>query len=125
MGLLCILPATTFPNYRLAHGGSSLIPISLRKRRSLLLSLSSLNPKNHSPFFSSPVEKEDRNYLWKLAAGSIGGGALIKYGSILVPEITRPNLLQALVIIGLPVLLGVLVLIKASSADANSNWTPH
>ncbi|ERN16404.1 hypothetical protein AMTR_s00052p00143130 [Amborella trichopoda] len=71
------------------------------------------------------VEKEDRNYLWKLTAGSIGGGALIKYGSILVPEITRPNLLQALVIIGLPVLLGVLVLIKASSADANSNWTPH
>ncbi|XP_058115537.1 uncharacterized protein LOC131258314 [Magnolia sinica] len=62
--------------------------------------------------FSSP---DDLSYLWKLAAGSVGGAAVIKYGSVIFPEITTPNILQAILMIGIPVLVSVLLLIKESS----------
>ncbi|CAN6459661.1 unnamed protein product [Victoria cruziana] len=65
--------------------------------------------------FSSPG---DVGYLWKLLAGSILGAVLVKYGSILVPEITRPNITQALLMICLPVVVSVLLLINASSSDS-------
>ncbi|RWW17787.1 hypothetical protein GW17_00018267 [Ensete ventricosum] len=60
---------------------------------------------------------DDFNYLWKLAAGSIGGASAVKYGSVLFPEITRPNIVQALLMISLPVLVAILILIKESSKD--------
>lgn len=60
----------------------------------------------------------DLGYLWKLLAGSILGAVLVKYGSILVPEITRPNITQALLMICLPVVVSVLLLINASSSDS-------
>ena len=49
--------------------------------------------------------------------GSLGGAAVIKYGSILLPDITRPNIAVALLLVSLPVVAAVLVLLKASSAD--------
>ncbi|XP_021298433.1 uncharacterized protein LOC110427270 [Herrania umbratica] len=63
------------------------------------------------------IPQEDLNYLWKLGAGSVVGAAIIKYGSILFPEITRPNILQALVMISTPVIIAVLLLIKQSRVE--------
>ncbi|XVF86423.1 hypothetical protein PTKIN_Ptkin18bG0038700 [Pterospermum kingtungense] len=60
------------------------------------------------------IPQEDVNYLWKLGAGSVVGAAIIKYGSILFPEITRPNILQALFMISAPVVIAVLLLINQS-----------
>ncbi|EPS72745.1 hypothetical protein M569_02013, partial [Genlisea aurea] len=53
---------------------------------------------------------EDLEYLAKLAAGSIAGAAAIKYGSIIFPQITRPNFALALSIVSLPVILSVSLL---------------
>ncbi|CAL9042956.1 unnamed protein product [Musa banksii] len=66
---------------------------------------------------TSRLLSDDFNYLWKLAAGSIGGASAIKYGSVLFPDITRPNIVQALLMISLPVLVAILILIKESSKD--------
>ncbi|EOY25889.1 hypothetical protein QUC31_011830 [Theobroma cacao] len=63
------------------------------------------------------IPQEDFNYLWKLGAGSAIGAAIIKYGSILFPEITRPNILQALIMISAPVIIAVLLLIKQSRLE--------
>ncbi|KAL9460247.1 hypothetical protein AB3S75_003451 [Citrus x aurantiifolia] len=59
--------------------------------------------------------EEDLSYLWKLGVGSFVGAAVIKYGSILFPEITRPNISLALVMISTPVVVAVWLLIKQSS----------
>ncbi|KAL9142488.1 hypothetical protein ABFS82_14G172700 [Erythranthe guttata] len=63
------------------------------------------------------VSQEDLSYLVKLGGGSIAGAAVIKYGSIIYPEITQPNLAQALFMILAPVVLAVLLLIKQSRLD--------
>ncbi|XP_066322960.1 uncharacterized protein [Miscanthus floridulus] len=63
------------------------------------------------------ILKGDSGYLWTLVLGSLGGAAVIKYGSILLPDITRPNIAVALLMVSLPVVAAVLVLLKASSAD--------
>ncbi|GAV85800.1 hypothetical protein CFOL_v3_29234 [Cephalotus follicularis] len=60
------------------------------------------------------VSQEDWSYLWKLGAGSVLGAAFIKYGSILGPEVTRPNIVLALTIISTPVIIAVLLLINQS-----------
>lgn len=60
--------------------------------------------------------QNDLEYLGKLLAGSIVGGAVIKYGSIVFPEITRPNILLALIMIFTPVIIATLLLIKQSRA---------
>jgi hypothetical protein len=39
----------------------------------------------------------------------------VKYGSVLLPDITRPNIVQALLMVSLPMLAAVLVLLKLSS----------
>ncbi|KAK8482430.1 hypothetical protein V6N13_024671 [Hibiscus sabdariffa] len=62
-----------------------------------------------------PQPQEDVSYIWKLGGGSAVGAAVIKYGSILFPEITRPNIIQALIMITTPVIVAVLLLIKASN----------
>ncbi|PON90071.1 homoserine O-acetyltransferase [Trema orientale] len=66
------------------------------------------------------TSKEDLDYLWKLAAGSILGAAIIKYGSVIFPEITRPNLTEALFIVFSPVLIAVLLLINQSRKEEPS-----
>ncbi|XP_062220624.1 uncharacterized protein LOC133920024 [Phragmites australis] len=60
---------------------------------------------------------KDSSYLWTLLLGSVGGAAAIKYGSILLPDITRPNIVQALLMVSLPVVAAVLLLLKASSTE--------
>lgn len=57
------------------------------------------------------------NYLVKLGAGSLAGAAAIKYGSIIFPEITQPNIVQALIMITTPVIVAVVLLIKQSRVD--------
>ncbi|KAL0719395.1 hypothetical protein Bca4012_068719 [Brassica carinata] len=65
--------------------------------------------------------QEDINYLLKLVAGSVAGAAIIKYGSVLLPEITAPNLTQALFIIFAPVVISVILLIRSSSSSSSKN----
>ncbi|OMP01404.1 hypothetical protein COLO4_11916 [Corchorus olitorius] len=71
------------------------------------------NPSLDEPN-ASFIPQEDLNYLWKLGAGSIIGAAIIKYGSIIFPEITRPNIILALIMISAPVVIAVLLLIHQS-----------
>ncbi|MCL7039738.1 hypothetical protein MKW94_005476 [Papaver nudicaule] len=61
-------------------------------------------------------DDDDLTYLLKVGVGSIGGAAVIKYGCVLLPEITKPNLGLSLAMIFTPVLVAVLLLIKQSSA---------
>lgn len=56
-------------------------------------------------------------YMVQLGAGSVAGAAAIKYGSIIFPEITHPNLAQALFMISAPVIVAVLLLFKQSRLD--------
>ncbi|KAE8728887.1 hypothetical protein F3Y22_tig00004046pilonHSYRG00090 [Hibiscus syriacus] len=71
-----------------------------------------------NPSFDEPnsafITQEDVSYMWKLGGGSVVGAAIIKYGSILFPELTRPNIIQALIMILTPVIIAVLLLIKGS-----------
>ena len=50
--------------------------------------------------------------------GSIVGAALIKYGSLLLPDITRPNVFEAFAIVGLPVVVAM-ALLTISSLQEN------
>ncbi|KAF5200419.1 homoserine O-acetyltransferase [Thalictrum thalictroides] len=92
----------------------------MKKITKLLFSKSSNLPNepkddennNFISVFSSP---DDLSYLWKLGAGSVVGAVVIKYGSLLFPAITTPNLTQALLMISTPMLLSVLLLIRQSS----------
>nr|CAB3448244.1 unnamed protein product [Digitaria exilis] len=63
------------------------------------------------------LKDDDSSYLWTLGLGSVGGAAVIKYGSILLPDITRPNIVVALLMVSLPVVAAVLILLKASSVE--------
>lgn len=56
-------------------------------------------------------------YLVQLGGASVAGAAAIKYGSIVFPQITQPNLAQALLMIFTPVIVAVLLLFKQSRAD--------
>lgn len=60
--------------------------------------------------------QEDLNYLLKIGVGSVAGAAIIKYGSVLFPQITRPNLTLALFIIIAPVVISVILLSLSSSS---------
>ncbi|KAL1545288.1 hypothetical protein AAHA92_22031 [Salvia divinorum] len=62
------------------------------------------------------VSKEDAKYLVQLGGASVAGAAAIKYGSIIFPEITQPNLAQALFIIFAPVTVAIVLLSKQSRA---------
>ncbi|KAD6794620.1 hypothetical protein E3N88_05516 [Mikania micrantha] len=74
------------------------------------------NSKSDDPALSF-TSQDDVSFLLKLGAGSFAVAAAIKYGSILVPEITRPNIIQALVMISAPVVIAVLILIKESGVQ--------
>ncbi|KAL7162272.1 hypothetical protein ACSBR2_042703 [Camellia fascicularis] len=63
------------------------------------------------------ISQEDVSYLWKLGAGSIVGAAVIKYGSVIFPEITRPDISVALIMIFTPVIITVLLLIRQSRLE--------
>ncbi|CAN1761584.1 hypothetical protein LINPERHAP1_LOCUS7950 [Linum perenne] len=65
---------------------------------------------SNSGFSQGDGDDEDLWFLLKLGGGSFVGAAAIKYGSIVFPEITTPNLTQALLMISLPVVLSVFIL---------------
>ncbi|CAM6086750.1 unnamed protein product [Calypogeia fissa] len=70
---------------------------------------------------SQQSTSEDWQYLAKLMAGCTAGAVLIKYGSILLPQIhTQPNLVIALLLITTPVVASVVVLAAASSKSSGS-----
>ncbi|XP_050286547.1 uncharacterized protein LOC126725727 isoform X2 [Quercus robur] len=64
------------------------------------------------------LKQEDWEFFWKLVAVSVVGAAIIKYGSVAFPEITRPNIVQALIMISTPVIVAVFLLIKQSRAES-------
>ncbi|GAB2293635.1 hypothetical protein Dimus_027848 [Dionaea muscipula] len=71
-----------------------------------------------TPPDSTSVAEDDSTYLWKLAAGSVIGAGVIKYGSIVfLPGITSSNLVQALVMISVPMVLAVLLLLNESRKE--------
>ncbi|PKI32003.1 hypothetical protein CRG98_047612 [Punica granatum] len=99
-------------------------PPEMRIRRSPQVQASKSNGRvdgsDDASFFKVPslteccCLMEDLSYLGKLGAGSVAGAAAIKYGSIIFPDITRPNILQALIMISTPVIVSVFLLIKQS-----------
>ncbi|MCE5166693.1 hypothetical protein HAX54_024301 [Datura stramonium] len=62
------------------------------------------------------LPQEDLNFLVKLGVGSVAGGAAIKYGSVIFPEITRPNISLALFMISAPMIVAVVLLFFQSRA---------
>jgi hypothetical protein len=44
----------------------------------------------------------------------------VKYGSVLLPDITRPNIVQALLMVSLPMVAAVLILLNLSSSQDSS-----
>ncbi|KAL0547442.1 hypothetical protein IC582_017378 [Cucumis melo] len=66
------------------------------------------------------INQEDVEFFLKLGAGSIAGGFGIKYGSIIFPEITKPNIVQALIMISTPVVVAIWLLIKQSREETQS-----
>ncbi|KAL2332479.1 hypothetical protein Fmac_020060 [Flemingia macrophylla] len=91
-------------------------PIRCRCRRVVA---GALDPKTEDKNSTSPSkEVEDLVYVGKVVAGSLAGGAVIKYGSALFPQITTPNLLLALLIILTPLLLALFLLIKESRTNS-------
>nr|GMD32421.1 CDKN2A-interacting protein [Ipomoea batatas] len=81
------------------------------------------DPKREAPSPNSDgqnlpfVPQEDLVYLVKLGAGSLAGAAAIKYGSVIFPEVTKPNLIEAIAIITAPVVVAVVLLIKQSRVN--------
>ncbi|CAI9113963.1 OLC1v1037525C1 [Oldenlandia corymbosa var. corymbosa] len=71
----------------------------------------------NGPDNSAFLSQEDLSYLTKLGAGSVAGAAAIKYGSVVFPEITRPNIVEALSIISFPVVVAVLLLFWQSRSE--------
>ncbi|CAI9757604.1 unnamed protein product [Fraxinus pennsylvanica] len=71
----------------------------------------------NDPDSATFISSGDLNYFLRLGAGSLAGAAAIKYGSIIFPEITQPNIVQALVMITTPVIVAVVLLIKQSRVD--------
>ncbi|GLJ25306.1 hypothetical protein SUGI_0484380 [Cryptomeria japonica] len=108
--------------------GSSFSSIGPRQSNKLFtLSLRRGLQRQRKRFFNHPeagngngnnfISPEDVSYLWKLTLGCITGAIVIKYGSILLPDITRPNIIQALFMIGIPVSASILLLLVASSME--------
>ncbi|KAL3814751.1 hypothetical protein ACJIZ3_016019 [Penstemon smallii] len=63
------------------------------------------------------VSQEDLEYLVRVGCTSFAGAAAIKYGSVIFPEIARPNIVQALIMILAPVIVAVVLLIRQSRVN--------
>ncbi|KAL8138634.1 hypothetical protein V2J09_004635 [Rumex salicifolius] len=74
-----------------------------------------VSPDSNSNTISS--FQEDAIYLWKLALGSVIGAAIIKYGCIVFPDITKPDLVQALIMISAPAIASVILLVLGSRQE--------
>ncbi|XP_057460093.1 uncharacterized protein LOC130750516 [Actinidia eriantha] len=69
------------------------------------------------------TSQEDRNYLSKLGAGSVVGAATIKHASVIFPEITRPNILEAMAMVFAPVVVAVLLFIRQTRLQKMTRGT--
>ncbi|KAE9585828.1 hypothetical protein Lal_00010231 [Lupinus albus] len=89
-----------------------------KPRRSFCIVAQALDPKTrgdeNSTTSSAASQEEDLWYVAKLGMGSFVGAATIKYGSVLFPQITTPNIVLALTIISTPMVVAVLLLINQS-----------
>lgn len=65
--------------------------------------------------FSPSCLQEDVKYLCKFGIFSVVGAAAIKYGSLLFPNVTVPDLSLALVLVWSPVLASVFLLAVAGA----------
>ncbi|KAM3223949.1 hypothetical protein ACQJBY_057375 [Aegilops geniculata] len=75
------------------------------------------NGAEAEPDSKGRTPQDDSGYLLTLGLGSVGGAAAVKYGSVLLPDITRPNIVEALLMVSLPMAAAVLVLLKLSSTS--------
>ncbi|KAK9149602.1 hypothetical protein Scep_008359 [Stephania cephalantha] len=66
------------------------------------------------------MKQQDLGFLWKLGGGSVGGAAVIKYGSVLFPQMTRPDIVEAMLLVLTPVIVAVFLLVKQSYVDQRS-----
>ncbi|CAM8934094.1 unnamed protein product [Rhodiola kirilowii] len=85
-----------------------------RSKRFLTVRARSSEPRDGNVDDGSSSLEVERSYVLKLGVGSVAGAAVIKYGSVLVPQITRPNLAEALFIIITPVVAAALILLIKS-----------
>ncbi|CAH9147082.1 unnamed protein product [Cuscuta epithymum] len=113
-----ILSPTTTPNQLSLR----IIPYASRATSSGIARAS--DPKREAPDPKSGGRnpsfvslQEDLGYLVKLGVWSTAGAAAIKYGSIFFPEMTNPNLAEAISIITAPVVVALLLLIKQSPVE--------
>ncbi|KAF5787133.1 hypothetical protein HanRHA438_Chr10g0461941 [Helianthus annuus] len=105
-----LLPSLAVKKNAPLHMRTPSLPTSAGRRRCFAVR----STKEDANSKSEDDGDDDVSFLLKLGGGSFAGAAAIKYGSILVPEITRPNITQALVMISTPVILALLLLIKQS-----------
>uniref|UniRef100_A0A453PZ10 MFS transporter n=1 Tax=Aegilops tauschii subsp. strangulata TaxID=200361 RepID=A0A453PZ10_AEGTS len=76
------------------------------------------NGAEAEPGSKGPIpQQDDSGYLLTLGLGSVGGAAAVKYGSVLLPDITRPNIVEALLMVSLPMAVAALILLKLSSTS--------
>ncbi|XP_060205166.1 uncharacterized protein LOC132633007 [Lycium barbarum] len=106
-----------------AAGVSFLVPKSVQLTKTPMIARAS-DPRNDqaNPSTDEPglpfLPQEDLNFLVKLGVGSVAGGAVIKYGSVILPEITTPNFSLALFMISAPMVVAVVLLFLQSRADS-------
>ncbi|KAL5731207.1 hypothetical protein ACHQM5_003959 [Ranunculus cassubicifolius] len=113
-----------FPCSSSLHRQSNLGRRKIKKTNTKLFfakSSSDPNPPDKQSVTSAFTSPEDVSYMLKLGGGSVAGAIAIKYGSILFPELARPNLAQALIMICTPMLVSVFLLIRLSSAAVKHN----
>ncbi|KAH7444071.1 hypothetical protein KP509_02G063000 [Ceratopteris richardii] len=117
MGCMSVQAASSFSP--LHFGGVTLSKASFASCRvSRSLSSTYLTRPSASSDKSEPTSSKtgsnvlppDVDYIVKLTAGSVAGAAVIKYGSLLFPSITQPNIVEAFLMIGLPVIVAVILL---------------
>ncbi|KAF3625476.1 putative signal recognition particle 54 kDa protein 1-like [Capsicum annuum] len=109
-----------------AAGVSFIFPKSVRLtssfRTPMIVRASDPKTDQSSPTTDEPsppfLPQEDLNFLVKLGVGSVAGGAVIKYGSVIFPEITTPNISLALFMISAPMIVAAVLLFLQSSADS-------
>ncbi|XP_019448085.1 PREDICTED: uncharacterized protein LOC109351168 isoform X1 [Lupinus angustifolius] len=93
-----------------------------KPRRFCCIVAQALDPKTrgdeNSTTSSAASQEEDLWYVTKLGMGSFVGAAAIKYGSVVFPQITTPNIVLALTIISTPMIVAVLLLINQSRLNS-------
>ncbi|KAK4350232.1 hypothetical protein RND71_029545 [Anisodus tanguticus] len=105
-----------------AAGVSFLVPKYVLLKTPMIARASNPKTDQANPSTDEPglpfLPQEDWNFLVKLGVGSVAGGAVIKYASVILPEITTPNISLALFMISAPMIVAVVLLFLQSRADS-------